>query len=424
MVVRVPTCAPALAASVLAAAALVPIAPAAGADLACNGLTATIVGAGTIEGTPGDDVIVGSAGRDTIAAGDGDDVVCDGAGADVVDLGDGDDVVVTIAVRDPHDVVDGGRGFDTIRYQRTRAVKATLGNTATDDGEAFEADELLGLEGVVGGSGNDTITGSAADDVLDGGAGNDTIDGLRGSDTLLGGAGADTFRQSTFDPAGSDDLDGGTGTDEVSYAARKDFLEIFLDGSAPSGDPDEDGAYLHDIENARGGPGGNIIHGTDGPNRLIGGVSFDAIFDGMGADTVTTGPYCDYIAQPAGVDPGDVIDAGQGTCDRVSYQARSVDLTLRLGTTAAVNGAAGEGDVLRGFEEAVSGSGDDVLVGSDGIDQLIAGPGSDVVDGRGGSDALLLFDGVGGNDTANCGFGYYDFVWLDPGDTETACETV
>ena len=41
---------------------------------------ATIVGAGTIVGTSGDDVIVGSDGNDTIDGGGGDDIIC-GEGA-------------------------------------------------------------------------------------------------------------------------------------------------------------------------------------------------------------------------------------------------------------------------------------------------------------------------------------------------------
>jgi len=40
---------------------------------------------------------------------------------------------------------------------------------------------------VIGGSGSDVITGSAANNLLMGGAGNDTLSGLAGDDTLMGG---------------------------------------------------------------------------------------------------------------------------------------------------------------------------------------------------------------------------------------------
>jgi Ca2+-binding RTX toxin-like protein len=66
---------------------------------------ATIVGAGTITGTPGNDVIFGSRGPDTIFGNGGNDVVCGRDGSDVIkagtDLGAnlisgdlGDDVIV------------------------------------------------------------------------------------------------------------------------------------------------------------------------------------------------------------------------------------------------------------------------------------------------------------------------------------------
>ena len=49
------------------------------------------------------------------------------------------------------------------------------------------------IENAVGGSGNDSLIGNAADNVLTGGDGNDTLVGNNGSDTLIGGNGADVF---------------------------------------------------------------------------------------------------------------------------------------------------------------------------------------------------------------------------------------
>ena len=55
---------------------------------------ATIVGAGFIQGTPGNDVIAGSPGRDYIVAGGGDDIVCGNGGNDYIDGGAGDDILI------------------------------------------------------------------------------------------------------------------------------------------------------------------------------------------------------------------------------------------------------------------------------------------------------------------------------------------
>ncbi|HSQ38369.1 MAG TPA: hypothetical protein VLS92_10800, partial [Acidimicrobiia bacterium] len=81
--------------------------PAAGADPAarapmCLGLEATIVGAGVIKGTAGDDVIVGSGGNDTIKGLAGHDRICGGGGNDTIVGGMG------------RDQVQGGPGNDTI----------------------------------------------------------------------------------------------------------------------------------------------------------------------------------------------------------------------------------------------------------------------------------------------------------------------
>src|SRR6478609_789038 len=55
---------------------------------------ATIVGAGTINGTPGNDVIVGSPEADRISGAGGNDIICGEGGNDVVNGGPGDDVLI------------------------------------------------------------------------------------------------------------------------------------------------------------------------------------------------------------------------------------------------------------------------------------------------------------------------------------------
>ncbi|HEY3477198.1 MAG TPA: ExeM/NucH family extracellular endonuclease, partial [Anaerolineales bacterium] len=107
----------------------------------CNGLPATMIG------TPGDDVINGTNGRDVIVA-----------------LGGND----TINGRNGNDVICGNGGDDTING----------GN----------GDDLL-----FGSFGDDTLNGGNGDDSLDGGAGEDELIGARGADTLTGGAGGDSF---------------------------------------------------------------------------------------------------------------------------------------------------------------------------------------------------------------------------------------
>ncbi len=78
----------------------------------CFGLTATIVmtAPGTVYGTAGRDVIVGTPGNDVIYGLAGDDVICGMGGNDMIYGGDGNDRISGMAGTD---TVDGGRGLDS-----------------------------------------------------------------------------------------------------------------------------------------------------------------------------------------------------------------------------------------------------------------------------------------------------------------------
>ncbi len=84
----------------------------------------------------------------------------------------------------------GGTGWDFGAF--TAPVNVTLYGER-NDGEAGQ-DLLLGVENVLGGSGDDTLTGDGAANVLGGAAGADLITGGRGRDLLRGDAGGDLLR--------------------------------------------------------------------------------------------------------------------------------------------------------------------------------------------------------------------------------------
>ena len=132
-------------------------------------------GQDTLRGTSGRDMIIGYGGDDTIDAGGGDDCVAGGAGNDRLDLGQG------------NDVGDGGSG--------------------SDDVGAGQGNDVVHL-----GSGNDAVGAGPGNDLLYGEDGDDTVDGGDGLDNLLGGSGDDTLT------GGSDNdrLDGGLGTDRTN----------------------------------------------------------------------------------------------------------------------------------------------------------------------------------------------------------------
>ncbi|HEV2596897.1 peroxidase family protein, partial [Sphingopyxis sp.] len=110
-------------------------------------------------------------------------------------------------------VVSAATGPVGVNWDGIPLVNNTLNGTAGDD----IAD---GGSPVFGFGGNDTLNGNAGNDILNGAGGNDTINGGTGNDTIDGGAGADTINGGDGDDlitqtsnAGRDFVDGGAGTD-------------------------------------------------------------------------------------------------------------------------------------------------------------------------------------------------------------------
>lgn len=211
----------------------------------------------TVQGTAGNDVLLGSganeifyggAGNDTINGGAGDDILIGGAGVDKLTGGAGadtfrfasqsdsyrnattsfDDTITDFDVtQDKIDLADlgfsglgNGRGGTLqISYNASNDRTYIKDYDADASGNRFElilagnlassltADNFIfnrvltgtsGNDSVQGTAGADTLLGLAGNDSLNGGAGDDRLDGGAGMDSLTGGAGADTFVFSTL----------------------------------------------------------------------------------------------------------------------------------------------------------------------------------------------------------------------------------
>ncbi|HGD4197864.1 TPA: calcium-binding protein [Yersinia enterocolitica] len=127
---------------------------------------------------------------------------------------------------------------------------------------------------VIGGSGNNLITGSDKNDNLAGGDGNDIIIGHRSFDAIFGQAGNDILIGGEGDDglaggAGNDILDGGDGNDELH------------------GDADGFGPYACE-SNWRGN---DIIFGGRGDDRIEGGKNHDYLAGGLGNDRYIFSEY-------------------------------------------------------------------------------------------------------------------------------------
>ncbi len=81
----------------------------------------------------------------------------------------------------------------------------------------------------VGGKGNDTITGSAGEDLLYGGDDNDTVAGGHGDDLVLLGNGNDLFVWNLGD--GSDTVEGEAGTDTLRFIGSNTPADLIAMGA-------------------------------------------------------------------------------------------------------------------------------------------------------------------------------------------------
>jgi hypothetical protein len=241
----------------------------------------------TLTGDAGNDVLEGGAGAATMNAGDGNDTLFAGSGGATMDGGDGDDVLT------------GGGAADTLT------------------GDAGE-------DTLSGGGGADQLSGGAGDDTLDGGVGADTLDGGAGDDTLDGGVGADT-------------IFGGDGFDRVTYQQRQNPVTVTLDGVADSGEAGEADIVEADVEDITGGAGGDTLTGNAAGNIIDGGPGDDTITGGGGADTLIGGDgndrlfaldgAPDQLVCGSGTDSGsaDSLDALSADCEAVVVAALPAD---------------------------------------------------------------------------------------------------
>jgi len=138
-----------------------------------------------------------------------------------------------------------------------------------------------------GGSGDNRLTGTIANDTLVGGAGNDTLVGAggdnllqvdSGANHLIGAEGNDTL----IGGSGNDTLEGGWG-DDLLFAGQGDNL---LMGGA--GNDTLIGAFLNDT--GQDHSGANFLNGGAGDDLLIAGQA-DTLSGGEGADLFALGDW-------------------------------------------------------------------------------------------------------------------------------------
>ncbi|MGL4490170.1 MAG: calcium-binding protein [Rhizobiaceae bacterium] len=283
-----------------------------------------------INGRGGNDVILGEGGSDFLIGGDGADTLNGGAGGDNLSGGLGADVLI------------GGNdaSIDYARYDDANYGNLTIRlDGGANAGAAAVGDVFNGIEGVVGGLGNDLIVGNALANYLFGGGGNDLIYGLGGADYLSGGLGSDSL----YGGAGADQHFGGddAGVDFARYDdANYGNLTISLLAPA-SNTGAATGDTYNGIEGIVSGAGNDVIVGNNLANYLFGSGGNDFI-DGLGgSDVLNGGAGSDLFRFSSALGAGN-IDTVQG------FTTGADDLLLLKSIFAAIGATLDAGELRIG----------------------------------------------------------------------------
>lgn len=355
-----------------------------------DGVTIDVLAETASAASIGDDTIrnieqfVGGSGNDVISGGAADEILRGGAGDDVLFGGAGDD---TLVGGEGVDVADQSSAIETI------SVDLVAG---TMTGVEFGTDIVVGVEHIATGAGADTLIGSDADEILDGGAGSDTISAGAGNDRVV----------VTIDEA-ADIYDGGDGNDLVDYTALTTALVADLATQSAAftvGTVAVNEGFVG-FEGIIGGSGDDTISGTSGADALIGGLGNDTLLGIGGADRMDGGGGDDRIVAGSEARDGE-FDGGEGndTLD-LSEFTDPINVNFESGTAFVIGTNDQIAETFVNIEGVISGSGNDVIVGSSDANTIDGGGGSDSVVGAGGNDHIVFdvndvtIDGGAGIDT-------------------------
>ncbi|MBA1157928.1 cadherin domain-containing protein [Microvirga mediterraneensis] len=327
-----------------------------------------------------------------IDLGAGNDQAYGGDGAEIFFGGEGDDLI------------NGGGGSDTAIYTGAAGFTVDL-SLATEQNTGQGNDTLIGIENLIGGSGNDSFIGTSAANSFTGGGGDDTLDGSGGNDTaIFSGASSDytitdlgNHRVTVEDKrAGKDGKDSlkdirfglfngvkmalyNTAPDSLAFS-QTTFAENALTGTplaTLSAHDAEGDALTYTLADPTG------TFKLDGTTLVL-LKSLDYETRTSHSVTVTvTDQYGLAATQEIVLTVTDVADS-PGTPGTPGSPS---DPALTLTGTAAADTLAGRGnnDVIVGL------AGKDRLYGNAGHDRLSGGLGNDTLDGGAGQD-IFVFD--------------------------------
>ncbi len=366
----------------------------------------------------------------TLRGGSGHDTLTGGRGSDNMQGGSGNDTYVFRNATSPEaDLVTelADSGTDSLTFNTvTTAINLKLGTAAIQNVHANRTLKLNSgstFEEAVGGSADDVLTGNGLGNRLTGNAGHDQLTGGVGSDWLLGGPGNDLYWFGTANTSEVDTIaeNMDSGTDTLTFSTLTMAINLNLGTTLIQNVHVNRTLKLNSgksFENAVGGSADDLLQGNDLPNKLTGNAGQDQLTGADGNDWLLGGKGDDnYVFDPASNMEADALtEVANGGIDTLTFSALTTGISLNLNTTATqalhINRALTLNS--RGtFENAVGGSGDDILVGNDLTNMLIGNAGDDQLTGGKGDDWLL----------GGLGYDTYVFGVITSAEIDTLTET-
>ncbi|SFT93931.1 Ca2+-binding protein, RTX toxin-related [Pseudovibrio denitrificans] len=355
-------------------------------------------GSDTLHGEDGDDIIYGDdakeqkiSGNDTIYGDKGNDTLYGGKGDDHL-LGGEDNDTYVFEQNFGKDVITETSGTDTIRFEDGITLSDLKGVIDGNDLKIYLIDPanpnqpLDEIANVI------TIKNWSADSpqiekfefsdgttlsqfpIEEGGvlryygtSGDDTFTGTDANEEIYGSAGADT-------------IDGGAGRNAIRYTLSEEGVSVNLATNVNTGGHAE-GDHLTNISQVFGSHFDDVIVGDDGNNGLYGFGGNDHLEGGAGDDWLNAyGSGSDYL------------DGGTGN-DTVRYRWASSAVTVDL-TDQSNNTGDAAGDVYVSIENIMgTDKHSDHLTGDANANKIYGYGGNDTMFGGAGDDTLLGGDG-------------------------------
>jgi VCBS repeat-containing protein len=354
----------------------------------------TLIGAGSMDGGTGADVMIARAGMSTMFIVDdtGDQVikaVIDGHFAYVESS-----VSHALATNIDNLTLTGNGAVDGYGNERANVL---VGNEASNhlvDAHDFE-DTALFRDLLYGMGGDDVLSAGAGRHLLDGGTGNDTLyagagddllDGGEGADVMWGGAGNDVFHVDSEADTTVESADEGYDTvySGVNHALGANLEALYMLGEL---DLTGDGNELDNL--IVGNWGANLLRAGDGDDHLDGGVGADVLQGGAGDDVYFVDTRDDVVLELANEGIDNIL-----AWDDVELADNVENLTLRGDFALAGPSVAGLDADGNDLANAITGNeGDNNLDGRGGDDRIDGRAGSDDIEGEDGNDIL-----IGGDD--------------------------